>query len=91
MQPPYKVDPEDFQQWKEHPLTQWVLGSLKEAAEGFQRQREQSLFSLSQASPEMWASLQPNAAYAKGFVEATEKIVGITLNELLEPDEAETE
>ena len=85
---PQKVDPEDFQAWKDSPMTQWVISCLREQADREMADQKKFLFhSPRQMAADQWASLQASAAFVQGQVDRTDYIVGITLAQLQTEDD----
>lgn len=80
------MDKEDFEQWRESPVTQWFMKHLEERANAAARQLQEQVFGMAAYPPEQWAAGQPQAAYVKGHSEALMAVTAYSLDDL-EPQE----
>jgi hypothetical protein len=62
------MDKEDLLQWKDHPVTQWVLNQCKAQATQWAEETKERLFQSAQ-HPAGWAELQAPASYLKGLAD----------------------
>jgi hypothetical protein len=86
---PQKVDPEEFQAWKDSRMTQWVLSCLKHQWEQKVEEQKSILFhSPRQLDPTQWASLQASAAFVQGQCDVLDYVAGLKLEDL-QSEEAE--
>lgn len=63
------LDQEDFQAWRDHPVTQWVMGRLKAEAERNRQQLARDVLALSLTEPATWVSRQPSIAVAAAHID----------------------
>lgn len=82
-----KVDPEEFQAWKDHPLTKLVLSHYSQQAELIRQRAGQGLLQSSTSSAPEWASQQAQGAYLKALSEAYGAFAAITLEEIQPEDD----
>lgn len=86
-----RVDPEDFQAWKDSQLTQWVLSRLLDLREQKVADKKAALFhSAAALDPSQWASQQPDAAFVQGQCDAFDFVANVTLDQLQEEEEPKT-
>lgn len=87
---PPPMDKDSFQAWKDSPVTRWVMERLTERGQEMEAQIKEFLFRASRRSnpDQPWASLQPNAAFVQGQVDAFDFLVNLEL-EQLQDDEPE--
>ncbi len=83
------LDKEDFQAWKEHPATRWVLDRLQSKATVQAESLQDLLLQMVGFPPTQWAEEQPQASLAKGFCEGLMAVVEIDYEDLLTDEEAQ--
>jgi hypothetical protein len=82
-----KVEQEEFQAWKDHPLTRLVLSHYSQQAALIQQRAGQGLLQSSTSSAPEWASQQAQGAYLKALSEAYDAFANVTLEEIQPEDE----
>lgn len=82
-----KVEPEEFQAWKEHPLTRLVLQHYSQQAELIQQRAGKGLLQSSTSSAAEWASQQAQGAYLRALSEAYGAFANVTLEDIQEENE----
>jgi hypothetical protein len=80
------MDKDDFEQWRESPVTQWFMAKLRERATEASTRAQDQLYAMAAYPPDKWAEQQPGAAYVKGHSEALIEVTLLELNDL-EPQE----
>lgn len=85
------IDKEDFESWREHPITKAVFARLRELAVDREAQGKDMLYHApARLNAEEWAGLQGKAAFVQGQNDCTDFIVNMQLSDLQDEEPAET-
>ena len=76
-----KLDEDEFEQWREHPITKLVMEHIEALRSQEMTAKKDELFHIA-AHPTAWASMQPNAAFVQGQCDAFDYVVGLTLEQI---------
>ncbi len=77
------IDKDDFELWREHPITRAVFDRLKTLAAEREEQKKELLFrAAGRLGPQEWAVLQPDAAFAQGQNDMADYVVNMELADL---------
>lgn len=80
------MDKDEFQAWKDHPATQWVLRWLQNKASEVEEGLKSRLSLSTGASPAEWVSLQPLAAHDRGYISAIGEMVALEFEDISEEE-----
>lgn len=77
-----KLDPEEFQAWKDSPLTQQVLRHFRDRAQRELEMTQQALLQVVGQSSQTWADQQGQAAYLKGHCDAFIEVADVVFEDI---------
>lgn len=83
------VEPEEFQAWKDSPLTRWVVERLHSQAKVTTQAVQDQLWAQLAGQPGQWADSQAVLAHQRGQVEGVLRLVFLEYDDLLTEDEIE--
>lgn len=85
--PPLLLDKEEFQAWKDHPATRWVMSRLVQQATGSTLAIQARLLDLVSQPPSVLKSERPSLAQAKGYSEGLITAANLEYESLLTDEE----
>jgi hypothetical protein len=76
------MDKDDFEQWRESPVTQWFMARLQERAKTIEEELRNQFWGAVAQSTTDWAAQQPSAAWKKGAAEALVTVTAYSFDDL---------
>lgn len=84
------MDKEDFQAWKDSPLTEWVFLRLSQIADRVESGLKDRLYQSTHLPPSQWAEIQSQAQADVQYVRAIREITNLELEDIDDQPERDT-